>query len=498
MGAGLRHAAKRSTRSPCVCWSKRQRCRENPTLQIFATDLSETALAKAREGTYLVNIARDVSAERLRRFFAKVGDQYQISKAIREMCVFARHDLTRDPPYSRIDLISCRNLLIYLEPPLQEMVFATFHYALRPEGFLVVGPAETAGASSALFSAVDEKHNIYSRKATNGPPRLLSVMRDVRPSWSGAEQLTRKAAGVSEVPREADRMLLARFGPAAVVVDESLRVLEFRGDTDPFLDHGQGKASLNLERLLRKGLLMELRQAIEEARRTDAPVRREGLQVRYQQQLRSVNIEVVPIKGRAAAERCLLVLFETVKVSAHTKRRASSPPSLDTADAKDLEIAQLGQGLTQTTEYMHTLVREHEAALEELQSTNEEALSSNEELQSLNEELQTAKEEIQSANEELTTLNQELQDRNVQLARSNDDIQRGLDSANALVDTVPRPLVILDGELRVEKANVAFYETFQTTAEQTRNRLLSELGSGQWDQAGALDGTQGRRSRPAA
>ena len=196
---------------------------------------------------------------------------------------------------------------------------------------------------------------------------------------------------------------------------------------------------------------MELRQAIEEVRRTDAPVRREGLQVRYQQQLQRVSIEVVPINGRAAAERCLLVLFETVKVSTHTKRRTSSPPSLDTDDAKDLELAQLNQILAQTTEYMHTLVREHEAALEELQSTTEEALSGNEELQSLNEELQTAKEEIQSANEELITLNQELQDRNVQLARSNDDIQRGLDSANDLVETVPEPLVILDGELRVER-----------------------------------------------
>src|SRR6185503_18911190 len=143
----------------------------NPSLQIFATDLSEGALATAREGTYVVNIARDVSPERLRRFFAKVDGHYQISKAIREMCVFARHDLTRDPPFSRLDLISCRNVLIYLEARLQEKVFETFHYALRPEGFLVLGPAETAGASSALFPPVDEKHRIYSRKLAGGPPR---------------------------------------------------------------------------------------------------------------------------------------------------------------------------------------------------------------------------------------------------------------------------------------------------------------------------------------
>jgi two-component system, chemotaxis family, CheB/CheR fusion protein len=448
-------------------------------LQIFATDLSESALSKAREGAYPASITRDVSAERLRRFFTKTGNHYCISKALREMCVFARHDLTRDPPYSRMDLISCRNLLIYLESPLQELVFATFHYALRPDGFLVVGSAETAGASSALFSVIDEKRRAYARKTAKGAPRLLSVARNATPMPPGTEQLPKKAAIVSEVPREADRMLLARFAPAGVLVDEALRVLEFRGDTDPFLDHGQGKASLSLERLLRKGLMIELRKAIEEARQTDAPVRKEGLRVRYRQELRSVCVEVIPIKGRAASEHCLLILFEPD--AAHVQGpELLAPPSDGMDDADALEIAQLGQVLAQTNEYVHTLVREHEAAIEELQATTEEALSGNEELQSVNEELQTAKEEIQSANEELATLNQELQDRNAQLARSNDDIQALLDSANALVDTVPRPLVILDHELRVEKANAAFYLTFPAKPELTAGRLLSELGNGQW------------------
>ena len=467
--------------SLAMCWLEHMtKLPGSPTLQIFATDLSESALAKAREGTYLTNIARDVSPERLRRFFTKVGDNYQISKAVREMCVFARHDLTRDPPYSRLDLISCRNVLIYLEPRLQELVFATFHYALRPDGFLVVGSAETVGASSALFAPVDEKRRLYSRQAVIGPPRFLTVRANANPARVAAQQLARKP--VSEVPREADRMLLARFGPAAVVIDEALRVLEFRGDTEPFLDHGRGKATLSLERLVRKGLMMELRQAIAEARRLDTPVRRGRLQVHYRQQLQSVSIEVLPIKGRAAAERCLLVLFETERPPEATE------PSPDGAaagnsDSKDLEIERLGHGLAQTTEYVHTLVREHESALEELQSTTEEALSSNEELQSLNEELQTAKEEIQSANEELATLNQELQDRNLALAGSNADIQRGLDSANELVDTVPGPLVILNGELRIEKANAAFYEIFKTKAELARGRLLGDLGARDWGKA---------------
>jgi two-component system CheB/CheR fusion protein len=454
----------------------------NPSLQIFATDLSEAALAKARDGKYPETIARDLSSDRLRRFFSKVGGQYQISKAIRDMCVFARHDLTSDPPFSRLDLISCRNVLIYLEPALQERVFATFHYALRPEGFLVVGTAETAGGSSALFSAVDDKHRIYARRPATGRPRFHTAARTHDPARPGAPQVIAKARGLSEVPREADRMLLARFGPAAVIVDEALQVLEFRGDTDPFLEHGQGKASLKLERLVRKGLLMELRQAIAEARRIDAPVRRKGLQVRYREQLRSVGIEVVPIKGRAAPERCTLVLFDTEGTPSRVERRRSAAPvPSDSPDDRDHEIIRLGQGLAQTTEYMHTLVREHEAALEELQSTNEDALSGNEELQSLNEELQTAKEEIQSANEELATLNQELHDRNVELARSNDEIQLALDGANAVVDTVRQPLVILDAELQVVKANTAFYETFHTTPELTGRRRLSDLGGGEWD-----------------
>jgi two-component system, chemotaxis family, CheB/CheR fusion protein len=244
------------------------------------------------------------------------------------------------------------------------------------------------------------------------------------------------------------------------------------------LDHGRGKATLSIERLVRKGLLMEFRQAVAEAHRTDAPVHRASLQVRYQQRLQSVSLEIIPLKGRATAERCMLVLFtlDGAPVPTEATLAEASPKS----DARDLEIERLGQGLAQTTEYVHTLVREHESALEELQTTTEEALSSNEELQSLNEELQTAKEEIQSANEELATLNQELQDRNVLLARSNDDTQRGLDRANELVDAVPGPLVILDGDLRVEKANAAFYDLFKTKSELARGRPLVALGARQW------------------
>ena len=230
---------------------------------------ARAALEKAREGTYLENIAQDVSPERLRRFFAKVDGHYQISKAIREMCVFARHDLARDPPFSRMDLISCRNVLIYLEPRLQERVFATFHYALSPAGFLVLGPAESVGASSALFcSGGREAQDLLEEEA--GRPRALPLRAGRlrrREANGGGDASPPRPPSRSEVPREADRLLLARYGPAGVVVDEGLDILEFRGDTDPFLEHGHGQASLNLIRMARKGLLVELRQAIEEARK---------------------------------------------------------------------------------------------------------------------------------------------------------------------------------------------------------------------------------------
>jgi two-component system CheB/CheR fusion protein len=477
--AGCATGEETYTIAMCLLDGAREMVR-NPALQIFSTDLSERALAKAREGLYAANIVNEVSADRLGRFFVQNGDHFRINKFVREMCVFARHDLTRDPPYSHLDLISCRNVLIYLEPALQEMVLATFHYALRPGGLLLLGPAETVSGVAGLFSPVDEQRRLYMKLPGSGPPRLLSAQRDTSSTWTAFEQPTRKITRSSEVLKEADRTMLTRFAPAAVVVDENCNVLEFRGDTDPFLEHAHGRATLQLEQLLRRGLLLDLREIKAEVKATGSPVRRSGLRVRNRQQLQSVTLEVMPIKGRVAAENCLLIVFEAESLDGGTG--GAHATQSESGDNKDKEIERLNSGLGRATDHMHTLVREHETAVAELQATTEEALSNNEELQSLNEELQTAKEEIQSTNEELATLNQELHDRNTQLALLNDKIQHGLDSANALVDTVPLPLLILDHDLRVQTANLAFYEVFRTTAPWTRGRLLAELADGQWAQ----------------
>jgi two-component system CheB/CheR fusion protein len=458
----------------------------NPSLQIFATDLSEDALAKARTGLYPEGIAQDVSAERLRRFFTKGEGGYQVSKALRERCVFACHDLAKDPPFSRMDLISCRNVLIYMEPRLQERVFATFHYALNPGGFLMLGTSESVGASSAFLAPVDDKHRIYARKKTLTPARLPFPA--AAPEAEGPATLavlTPRVAVPPGIPAEADQALLSRYAPASVVVDDGLDILEFRGDIHPFLEHGRGQASLNLIRMARKGLLLELRQAIQEARRKNAPARKEGLRLRYRGQLRQVNLAVIPLQG--AAERCLLVVFETA-LAPGKRAEKSAPSKVRAGGAGGRETASLRQELARAAQALQSVMEEHDAALEELQSSNEEAVSSNEELQSVNEELQTAKEEVQSANEELASLNRELSERNLQLGQANEalrasgqTIQRALDYANAIVATVRGPLLIMDGELRVEKANRAYYDTFVTGREETDGRLLYELGGGQWD-----------------
>ena len=238
----------------------------NSSFQVFATDLSESALEKARAGKYLENVAQDLSPERLQRFFTNVDGRYQVSKAIRDMCVFARHDLTRDPPFSRLDLISCRNMLIYLEPRLQQRVLAIFRYALKPSGFLLLGASETAGASPDVFAPVNKKHRIYSKRPTSAPAvfGLAVAEREDGRERRQPQPEAAKPAPREELPREADRILLARYAPAGVIVDEKDNIVEFRGQTDPYLEHSHGRASLNLFKMARKGLLLEIRQAIQE------------------------------------------------------------------------------------------------------------------------------------------------------------------------------------------------------------------------------------------
>lgn len=423
----------------------------SPSIQIFATDLSARVVAQARAGAFPESIAEQVSAERLKRFFIKMEGRYQVSKTLRDMCVFSRHDVTKDPPFSHIDLISCRNLLIYFEPRLQERVLSIFHYALNPGGFLLLGSAESVVAAPALFETLDRRHKLYGVKPSRpssflqfrarAPVRVSSPSATIEPPERAAGKRTWAA-------KEADRVLLERYTPAGVVIDDRLEILEFRGDTQAYLRHPRGHPTFNLLKMARRELYVELHRVLEEARERDLPARRDGIPLRHQGALRKVSIEVIPLAGNPGSERCMVVLFAPSAPASGAAADAGSSAIHDAEDGEDgrgnARIAQLETEMAAAAEYLHTVLRDHESAVEQLQASNEELLSANEEFQSLNEELETTKEEIESANEELATLNQELHDRNSQLGRLNDDLVNLLDSTTTAI-------LMVDSALRLRR-----------------------------------------------
>lgn len=459
-----------------------------PPLQLFGTDLNPQAIEYARIGLYPEAAISVLSKARLDHFFRPVGGSYQIQKAIRELCVFAQHNLLKDPPFSRIDLLSCQNVLIYLELTAQKKVIQTFHYALAPHGVLLLGPSETIGATSDsdLFAPIGEhKRQWYGKKASSAWPLIVGDTRSsTRRTVGTAAHEEGNTMAFEEKKREFDLQketdrVLASFAPASVVIDAQMEILHFRGDTDPYLGPAPGRASLNLFKMARPGLDLELRTALSKARKSGQPVKKEGVQVSNHGVLRDITVEVIPMNA-SAAERYFVILFAETSVPS---------PDLVTSQAQALQkdgVARQGRGvkdrrirevereLEATREEMRRVIEELEAANEELHSANEESLSSNEELQSLNEELETSKEEIQASNEELLVLNTELQQRNTQM-------QEARDYAEAIVETIREPLLVLDADLRVQRANQAFYQHFQVAPVDTERRRIFDLGDGQWN-----------------
>src|SRR5581483_5462671 len=557
-------------------------------LQIFGTDISDPALERARHGVYSDGIIETVSEVRLRRFFVKTDGSYQINKMIRECCVFARHDVTRDAPFSRLDVISCRNLLIYLEPKAQRKVLPTFHYALNPTGLLMLGSAETTAAASDLFTVVDKTHHIFGRKGV--PTRLTLDLAAGPPAADGPGLAARvQAPGGTEFQKKLERIIQAKYSPDGILVTGDLQILQFRGHTAPYLDPSPGDATFNLLRMVKEELVVALRRAVQKAAGSDMPVRDEGASLEVNGQVEQVRLEVTPIMVGDGPERYFLIVFS--RSGAGVAPRESAPEAVP--GERDAQV--LERELAETRDYLRTVREEYEAHAEELRAANEEARSANEELQSTNEELGTTKEELQSANEELTTVNEELQHRNHELATTNGDLKnflsavtvavimvdqdlrvrrfniaaeklldvaavdvgrpighlrgqiatprvedqvksvietlhatsqemQGLDGrwylvsvrpyrtideriagavitfqdidplkraleaseearehAESLIETVREPLVVLDGDLRVQRATSAFYEAFLVSREETEGRFLYDLGNGQWN-----------------
>ncbi|MGF1938472.1 MAG: chemotaxis protein CheB [Nostoc sp. ChiQUE02] len=577
----------------------------SPPIQIFATDISEIAIEKARTGIYPENQMVEVSPERRRRFFNAIeGGGYQISKAVRELCVFARQDLGSDPPFSNLDLVSCRNVLIYLDETLQKRILPIFHYSLNPTGFLLLGTSESTGKYSELFTLIDRKNKIYAKKLTANRPILSFVTSNYPVTKVEEPKLTNEnPSNEFDLDRKIDQLILNRYAPVGVVINNKMDVLQLRGEIDLYLKLSPGKPSLNLFTMVRQGLLVELRAAIYQAQRQKILVRKQGLRIEEGNLSKIINIEVIPFKPAADEEFYFLVLFEkappTVNNLDTVNPESQEQPELEREIIRlRQELANANQERAATQEYLQAVIQEQEHINQDLKVANEEILSSNEELQSTNEELETAKEEIQATNEELNTTNEELRSRNQELHQVNNDLTNLLASINipililtldlrvrrftpmaqrlfnlipadagrplsdiranlnipdleslilevldtlsikelevqtmgghwynlrirpyrttenqidgvvlvlididvlkrsattleqarnyaeAIVETVQVPLIVLDADFRVNKANRSFYETFQVSPSETAQSLIFELGNGQWNLPG--------------
>ncbi len=433
-------------------------------IQIFATDISEAMIEQARKGFYKQSLMESVSPERLKQFFIKVRGGYQITKSVRELCIFAKQNLNSDPPFSQLDLISCRNVLIYLGAALQKRLIPIFNYALNPTGFLVLGAAETVGEFSTLFDQVDRRYKIYSRKAAS--VRLKFDFRTRSPFLEKVNPIilpTEDDQYDLNLHKEADRIILNRYAPVGVIINDEMEVLQFRGQTGLYLEPASGRASFNLLKMAREGLMLELRNAIYEAKKNSEPIRKTGLQIKNHPQL--VTVEVIPLKVAAIEKSNFLVLFEdelplVVPLDAVAQGKSRSLSRVKKAEIEQ-ENLRLRQDLEVTQEYLQSIIEEQDSVNQSLQVANEEILSSNEELQSTNEELETTQEELQATNEELNTINEELRSRNLELIQTNNDLQNLLSSINI-------PILMLDGDLRVRR--------FTPQAEAIFNLIGTDIG----------------------
>src|SRR2546425_8625605 len=376
-------------------------------LQLVATDVNEAVLDKARAGSYAKTSVNDLSPERLRRFFVEENGGYRVAKFLREMVIFARQNLLSDPAFSRMDLVSCRNLLIYLEQDLQRKILPTLHYALKPGGFLFLGESESIGSFADLFEPVDKKHKIFSKKPGRTAHPIFVSRHPAEKKEIPAPKLPRAPEGFPthvDTQREVDRVTLNRFAPPSVLIDAQLQVLQFRGETSLFLKPPSGHASFDVLKMAREGLMLPLRAAIKKAQEENKVVRREGVRVARNGGTRTVNFEVVPLAH--LKERCCLIFFlEEKKGGLQTRsgaeveqtQRLPSPHARrrmkGRAPDESRRVAELERVLAENRDYTQSLQEQHEAANEELQASNEEVTSANEELQSINEELETSKEE---------------------------------------------------------------------------------------------------------
>jgi two-component system CheB/CheR fusion protein len=413
---------------------------KNLTLNVFATDLDKDAIDKARAGVYPTNITADVSPERLSRFFAKVEHGYRVAAEIREMVVFAPQSLIMDPPFTKLDFLSCRNLMIYLTAEMQKKLIPLFHYSLRPGGILFLGSAETVGGFTDLFESLGRKTRLYRRTETATPAEPIDF-----PS-----AFTRRLPAGTETPLEmktplslqsfADKLVLDHYSAPAVLVNDKGNILYVSGRTGDYLEPAAGKANWNIFVMAREGLRYELTEAFQKALRQKEPVVLKGLRIETNHGGHFVNLTLQRLKEPEALRGLVMIVFAEAPAPLETKAPGRSRKTPDRS-ARQTELEQKYQ---QVCMELQTTREEMQSSQEELRSTNEEMQSTNEELQSTNEELTTSKEEMQSLNEELQTVNAELQARVDELSRSNNDMKNLLNSTDIAT-------LFLDNDLKVRR-----------------------------------------------
>ena len=450
----------------------------NFSFQLFGTDISEESLTKARKGSYSASELKHISPKRMRRFFTTENGTRRVVKSIREKCLFAKQDALQDTPFSRLDIISCRNLLIYLVPSAQSRLLSTFHYALKPGGYLILGKAEGIARRTDLYSTVDRARHLFAKKPVASQQASLRRAAAGRrtPGESVESPRAQSHSFLHSQPARPEGVLLARRGPPAVLVSANLEIMQFSGQLSPYLEPTAGDASLNLLKMARSDIVWDVRAAIQKSTKSGHPVRVENVRLDRPGEPASVNLEVIPVPGALASEKAFWIVFESSASAPANGKNKSAADALPTkvqpnakvslaarrsAEKHSRVIARLERELSQTRAGLRDIIEAQETANEELQAANEEVLSRNEELQSINEEFETAKEELQSSNEELTTLNEELDHRNSEMVLLNSDLTN-------LFSSLDIPIVILGRDHRIRR--------FSPAAEARLNLLPADVG----------------------
>jgi two-component system CheB/CheR fusion protein len=418
----------------------------NQFVQIFGTDINDRNVERARQGIYAKSIETSVPDVYLRKYFSKTDGSYQIAKSIRDLCVFAKQDMTKDPPFSNLDIICCRNVLIYFDSTLQEKVIPILHYALKPNGFLILGESESVGKFTELFAPMEKKGVVYVKKRASTQVTFgYEAFQNMTKQHPLRE--TEKKDTIVTLKDEVDKIIMSRYIPAMILVNRNMDILLFRGYTSPYLMPESGQASLNINKMLREELKLEVQTGIYRSKKENRQITIDSIEFHTDGETKTVSVEIIPIHAKGFEETFFLVLFK----EAPHKGAVAIEPSTTHSKAlekesvnKDQQLTELRDELDSTKQSLQTIIEEQEATNEELRAAMEEVQSSNEELQSTNEELETAKEELQSTNEELKTLNDELKNRNSDLARLNDDLTN-------LIKNIDIALIMVDNGLRIRR-----------------------------------------------